>query len=318
MKGVPMQQAQTAIARGLERLQPGDSFQIIDFSEESSQMGPAPVEASEASIAKGQQYLATLDANGGTYMMKGLRASLDFPHDPRRLRFVAFCTDGFIGNEAEILGELNKRLGSSRVFSFGVGNCNRYLMDSMARMGSGLATYLNLKDNASTVMDNFFDRISHSPMSDLRLDWAGAAVTEVYPSRVPDLFVGRPVILTGRYQGELPSTVRVSGLVGGERRTIEVRTTEADSPLTSKALSQVWARAKLTQVADQSAWDVNNPELSQTAKRVALDYSLMSPFTAFVAVDTAQRTAGDFGTTVAVPVPVPEGTRYDTTVQGAR
>lgn len=316
MNGIPMRQAQAAISRGLERLQPGDSFQIIDFSEDASQMGPAPVEATETSIAKGQRYLATLDAHGGTYMIKGLRASLDFPHDPRRLRFVTFCTDGFIGNEAEILGEVHKRLGSSRIFSLGVGSCNRYLMDSMARMGSGVATYLDHKDSAATVMDAFFDRISHAPLADLKVDWAGAHITEVFPSRVPDLFVGRPVILAGRYQGELPSSIRVHGLAGGDRHTIEVRATRSDSQLANAALSQVWARAKLTEIADQSAWDTSNPELTQTAKRTALDYNLMSPFTAFVAVDTATRTAGDYGTTVNVPVPTPQGTRYDTTVEG--
>jgi hypothetical protein len=45
-----------------------------------------------------------------------------------------------------------------------------------------------------------------------------------------------------------------------------------------------------------------------------MDYNLMSPFTAFVAVDALRRTAGDYGTTVAVPVPVPDGVRYETTV----
>jgi Ca-activated chloride channel family protein len=41
----------------------------------------------------------------------------------------------------------------------------------------------------------------------------------------------------------------------------------------------------------------------------------MSQFTSFVAVDSSARTAGSSGTTVTVPVPVPEGVRYDTTVQ---
>lgn len=50
-------------------------------------------------------------------------------------------------------------------------------------------------------------------------------------------------------------------------------------------------------------------------KETALAYNLVSAYTAFVAVDSAARTAGEHGTTVNVPVPVPDGVRYETTVQ---
>jgi Ca-activated chloride channel family protein len=50
-------------------------------------------------------------------------------------------------------------------------------------------------------------------------------------------------------------------------------------------------------------------------KTIALNYSLMSEYTSFVAVDSTMRTAGATGTTVPVAVPAPEGVRYETTVQ---
>jgi Ca-activated chloride channel family protein len=40
----------------------------------------------------------------------------------------------------------------------------------------------------------------------------------------------------------------------------------------------------------------------------------MSAYTSFVAVDTSQRTEGTHGTTVHQAVPVPDGVRYETTV----
>ena len=40
----------------------------------------------------------------------------------------------------------------------------------------------------------------------------------------------------------------------------------------------------------------------------------MSPFTAFLAVDATRQTEGTHGTSVSVPVPTPEGTRYETAV----
>ena len=69
-------------------------------------------------------------------MMGGIRAALDFEHDPERLRIVAFLTDGYIGNENEVLALLADELGDARVFSFGIGSStNRYLLSEMALAG---------------------------------------------------------------------------------------------------------------------------------------------------------------------------------------
>ncbi len=59
--------------------------------------------------------------------------------------------------------------------------------------------------------------------------------------------------------------------------------------------------------------DTNNEP--DQIRDVALEYGLMSAYTAYVAVDSQSKTAGDHGTSVKVPVPVPEGVKYDTTVK---
>jgi Ca-activated chloride channel family protein len=71
---------------------------------------------------------------------------------------------------------------------------------------------------------------------------------------------------------------------------------------------------KIADLSEQSTY-APDPELPEAIKKVALDYSLMSPFTAFVAVDSSRRTEGTEGTTVPIAVPVPEGVKYDTTVE---
>src|SRR5690606_33588753 len=102
---------------------------IINFSERASALGPKPLEATEGNIRRGLEYLKRLNGDGGTMMIEGIKAALDFPHDEERLRFVSFMTDGYIGNEAEILKAVHDKLGASRIFSFGVGSSpNRYLL----------------------------------------------------------------------------------------------------------------------------------------------------------------------------------------------
>jgi Ca-activated chloride channel family protein len=314
MDGRPIEQAKAAVLRGLGLLQPGDSFQIITFSITASSLGDKPLEATPKNIAYGMQYVRSLHGEGGTMMIEGIKAALDYPHDPNRLRFVCFLTDGYIGNETEILGEIHKRLGSSRIFSFGIGTgVNRYLIDHMAKAGRGAVAYLGPKDSAAQIIEDFFGRISHPAMTDLAIDWAGLHVTEVYPSRLPDLFVGRPVILAGRFAGSEDTTVRINGIAAGQPAQVAIPASLRSPIQTQAGVPAVWARMKIAELADLSTYQPD-PDLPAAIKQVALDYSLMSPFTAFVAVDATRRTEGSEGVSVPVAVPVPEGVKYKTTV----
>jgi Ca-activated chloride channel homolog len=314
MDGRPIEQAKAAVERGLRLLRPGDSFQIINFSMHASQLGPRPLEATPENVQRGLKYLQSLNGEGGTMMIEGIKAALDFPHDPERLRFVCFLTDGYIGNEEEILREIHKRLGASRIFSFGIGSeVNRYLIDHMAKTGRGAVAYLGSRDEAAPIMDDFFERISHPGLTDLAIDWGGMQVSEVYPSALPDLFVGRPVIVTGRFEGSGSTTIRVSGKAAGERMEFVAPADLNGVTAMHPELPTVWARMKIAALAEQSIYEPNG-ELSEQIKHVALDYSLMSAFTAFVAVDSSRITEGSESTTVPVAVPVPEGVKYETTV----
>ena len=312
MQGRPLEQAKEAVATALDRLNGDDTFQIIRFSEGASRFGAMPVRATPANVVRARDYLADLTSGGGTYMVEGVKAALDFPHDPARLRFVSFMTDGYIGNESDILAAIHRRLGASRVFSFGVGSSvNRYLLERMARTGRGVVAYLGLADSARTVMGDFLDRISHPALTDIEIDWGGMRVANAYPVDVPDLFVGRPVLVTGKFTGD-PESVTASARAGGDALTFAVDT---DADTDRPSLAKVWARERIAELTDRLAW-AGDPgrELQDTITTTALAHQLMSSYTSFVAVDSRARTAGDHGVTVHQAVPVPDGVHYSTTV----
>ena len=322
MSGRPIEQAKSALRYALANMDARDTFQVITFSSDARQLFERPVPVTRGNVESALSFVNSQRAGSGTMMIEGIKASLNFPRDEERLRFVSFLTDGYIGNEAEILRAVHDNLGASRIFSFGVGSSvNRYLLDHMAKMGSGAVAYLSLNDKAEEVMGPYFERISHPAMTDVEIDWGGMKVTEVYPRRVPDLFVGRPVIISGRFEGEGNGTIKVRGRAGNEvaEMVVPVKVgAGAEATAAHKAISAVWARTKIADLADRSAWDVEARELPAQVRQVALEYGLMSPFTAFVAVDSLTRTAGTHGVTVNVPVPVPEGVRYETTVDEGR
>ncbi|MFM8478623.1 MAG: VIT domain-containing protein [Planctomycetaceae bacterium] len=316
MAGRPLEQARAAVAHALQKLTPRDTFQIINFSSTASQLGTTPVIATPENIQRGLRYLNSIHSEGGTEMIQGLRAALDFPHDEGRYRLVSFMTDGYIGNDHDILNAVAEKIGDSRIFSFGVGQSpNRYLMDRMALLGRGAVAYLSLNDNPVEIMERFETRISHPALTDLSIDWGSMQVTDVYPQILPDLIVGRPITVTGRYTGE-PGLVKIGGRSGNTVMTSQVLADTPDAKQEHSGIAAVWARLKILDLMAQTSRAPNQgPQLQQEILQTALDYSLMSPLTAFVAVDSLTRTEGEFGTTVAVPVLTPEGVRYDTTVR---
>jgi Ca-activated chloride channel family protein len=173
--------------------------------------------------------------------------------------------------------------------------------------------YVLTGDSSTEAVDLFYDRIRHPALTDISIDWGGMEVTDVYPKRVPDLFVGRPVILTGRFTGRGETQVRVRGRTAGERQEFTLNVALDDPEVRHTGISRVWARARIAELTDTMTR--GRGDMTQQIRETAIDYSLMSQYTAFVAVDSSHRTEGKFGTTVNVPVPVPEGVRYETTVQ---
>jgi len=131
---------------------------------------------------------------------------------------------------------------------------------------------------------------------------------------MPDLFVGRPVILTGRFAGQPAATIHVQGDNAREHLTLPVTSTAANNQLSQAAIPYVWARNKIAALAAQSVYQPNKQWPAQI-RQVALDYGLLSDFTAFIAVDSTRVTSGTEGTTVPVAVPLPEGVKYETTVK---
>lgn len=315
MNGQPIARAKDAVKRALRKLGPDDTFQVIRFSQSASQFGSQPVPATPENVRKAIAYVDDLKGSGGTMMIEGIKAALEFPHDERRFRLVSFLTDGYIGNEVEILEAIHDRLGDSRIFSFGVGSSvNRYLLDRMAKLGKGAVAYIGPNDSNSEIVDLFYDRISHPALTNVTIDWGSLKVEDVYPSRIPDLFVGRPVTVTGRFAGRQNTTVRVQGKVGSYDKELAIPVRLADEASTHPGIACVWARRKIEELAARKTYD-DSPSLPGEIQRVALEYSLMSEYTAFIAVDSTHQTAGDHGVTIAVPVPVPDGVRYETTVQ---
>jgi len=315
MNGWPLAKARETMRRCLENLDENDTFQIIRFSDNASSLGRKPIPATPANVRRGLRYLESLQSEGGTMMIEGIKAALDLPRDGERMRIVSFLTDGYIGNETEIFQAIQQRIGSTRIFSFGVGSSvNRYLLEGMARLGRGAVAFITLEETPTAAVNKFYERASRPALTDIEIDWGEMEVADVYPRRVPDLFVGRPLLIAGRFEGNGSAKIRVRGRAGREVFTDVVRADLDDPGTQHEGIAKVWARWKIADLSDRELRSASQ-SLRREILVLSLTHRLLCQYSAFLAVDSLQRTAGDHGVSVNVPVPVPAGVRYDTTVK---
>ncbi len=312
MSGYPIQKVKEAMYHCIQGISPDDTFQIIRFSSNASAFSPKPVPATRVHKEEALDYIQAFYGSGGTMMIEGIKACLDYPRTPERQRIVFFMTDGFIGNDDQILAAVKEKVGNARLFSFGVGSSpNRSLLERMAQLGHGTAQYIRQDQDAQPVITDMISRISKPYLTDVEIDWGGLAVTDVYPSPIPDLYSAQPLILFARYEGARAAVVTLRGRINGGPYEERISVSLPDWNPDNGSLAAVWAREKIKYLMlEQLGGRMAGIEAEVT--NLALEYNLMSQYTSFVAVDEVIPEGSDttLPRTIAIPVPMPEGVSF--------
>ncbi|MCA9540620.1 MAG: OmpA family protein, partial [Myxococcales bacterium] len=315
MHGLPIAMAKRAIELALRQLRPTDTFNIIAFAGSTSQLYRAPQRVSHETLDAGLRFVDRLAAGGGTELVNAIDASLAPPAEAGRDRYVFFLTDGYVGNEDEILARTRQyikdmlgRGDRGRVFGFGVGSSvNRCLLSGLGAQGRGTTFYATTREDPAEAVNRFFGLIDQPVLTDVQVDWGGLDVHEPLPPVLPDLFASRPLTVIGRYGKAGKATVTLRALSGGRavEMPIEVELPEADAR--NPALGPLWARARIDALGT-GLWDQNesHPEVIDAIVKLSMKHRVMTPFTSFVAVDK-ERVQGGPPRTIGIPVEAPEG-----------
>ncbi len=344
--GDPLLKSQELMRRFINGLNPDDTFTIIDFSDTTQQLSATPLPNTPQNRALAINYINRLQANGGTYLLNGIRAVMNFPAAPAgRLRSIVLLTDGYIGNENEILAEVQRELKpGNRLYSFGVGSSpNRFLLNRIAEIGRGTSQVIRHDEPTEEVAEKFFRQINNPVLTNIQISWEGTRETPtIYPSVAPDLFAEQPLVLFGRkelkvgrlkvessdelkvessnqpanlqpsnLQPSTPSgTLRITGIAAGGHhyeKTFNLAFEETSNP----AIAQLWGRARIKDLMNQM-FGYETKAGVEAVTETALTYQLLSQYTAFVAVSEDVRVDPEGNRiSMQVPVEMPEGVSYE-------
>jgi Ca-activated chloride channel homolog len=315
MDGFPIEKAKETMKLALDNLYPDDTFNLITFAGDTQILFPQPVPATPENLGKALQFLVSRRGSGGTEMMEAIRAALAPSDEQDHVRIVCFMTDGYVGNDMEIISEVKKH-PNARIFAFGIGNSvNRFLLDKMAECGRGEVEYVTLEDDGSAAARRFHKRIRNPLLTDITIDWVGLPIADVYPKRLPDLFSAKPLILTGRYTASARGAIRLSGNLAGQHFVKEIPIELPETQAEHDVLATLWARTRIDDLMNQGYEGIQNGDVSREVREaitnLGLEYRLMTQFTSFVAVEETIVTEGGQPRRIDVPVELPEGVSRD-------
>lgn len=119
----------------------------------------------------------------------------------------------------------------------------RYRVDPDDRPGALVVGHDGTGDVVGVVMHPVEDGHEAVAVSDVSIDWNGAAVTEVRPDPIGKLPAGTPLVVLARAQGDVRGPVTVRARCGREVRAITIARDDAIPAPDLRALSLLWARA---------------------------------------------------------------------------
>ena len=314
MSGFPIEKAKETMKLALDNLYPDDTFNLITFSGDTRVLFPQPVRATKRNLRQAQDFLSASTGGGGTEMMGAIKAALEPSDSQSHVRIVCFMTDGFVGNDMQIIAEVQKHK-NARVFAFGIGSSvNRFLLDNMAAAGGGEVEYVGLNDDGSAAAERFHQRVRNPLLTDITIDWSGLPIADVYPKRIPDLFGAKPLILTGRYTAPGSGTIKLKGKMAGSDFTREIPVTLPETMALHDVLAPLWARARIDDLMSEDYMGAQlgrmRMDLKSTITQLAMEFRLMTQFTSFVAVEEIIVTDGGVPRRIDVPVAVPAGVDF--------
>ncbi len=306
MGGWKMVAARRAAARIVDTLGGDDRFAVLAFDDQIKTPAGLPetlAEATDRNRFRAVEFLAGIDARGGTEMLSPLRQAANLlSGETVRERVLVLVTDGQVGNEDQLLHELAPRLAGVRVSTVGIDRAvNEGFLRRLAG-SNGRCELVESEDRLDEAMHHVHRRIGNPLVTELAVTQDGLAVdlASMAPAPTPDLYPGAPVVVLGRFTGAADGGVVVSGLP-------DWRTAPTASRSDNPALGALWARANIRDLEDRYVIGVNQSALEHQIVETSLKFGVLCRFTAFVAVD--QRVVNEGGKTkrVTQPVDLPSG-----------
>jgi len=295
MSGDPIEASKELITNLLNDLNEDDRFNILFFAAGSAVFSQNSLPVTPGNINDAIAMIDGLEAGGSTQLLPAMQRALSMQGTADYSRTFVILTDGHVTVEKETYELIRQRLNDANFFAFGIGkSVNRYIIEGIAYVGEGESFVVPNPANASTIADNFKEYIERPALTNIKAEFSGINVYDVEPLSIPDVFADRPIIIYGKYDDANNGTLTLSGdhANGPVSTTLDFADYQNHTD-ENIALKYLWARKRIKLMSDYGIASNESDTLSlqEEITQLGLDYSLVTEYTSFVAVDSLAVTA---------------------------
>uniref|UniRef100_M4DJ47 VWFA domain-containing protein n=1 Tax=Brassica campestris TaxID=3711 RepID=M4DJ47_BRACM len=267
MTGKPLEDVNNAISTALSKLSPGDSFNIITFSDDTSLFSTSMELVTPDAVERGIEWMnKNFAVSDGTNMLPPLEKAVEMLSNTRgSVPMIFFVTDGSVEDERHICNVMKKRLASGgsvspRIHTFGLDHIEERLDKLFTRALS--TVLLNITIEPLQVLDE----------------------VEVCPSNIPDLTSSSPLMIYGRYRGKFPENVKANGLLGDfSSFSVELTVQSAkDMPL-----DKVFAK-NVIDLLTAEAWFSEDKQLIEKVTKLSIQTGVPSEYTRMIQLENTE------------------------------
>lgn len=160
---------------------------------------------------------------------------------------------------------------------------------------------------AASAAKRFLNYISNPVLTKIRVEAEGVTLGNIEPAGFGDVFAARPLVINDTWSGESSGAIILRG-IGGDGapfgKKIDLAQAAAARGLNHPALPVLWARERVRFLTEQPE---KSDDIIQEISSLGLNYSLLTPYTSFVAVDETPREMTELAKSVKQPLPLPLG-----------
>jgi Ca-activated chloride channel family protein len=307
MRGFPLSTAKALLRELVEPLRPVDKFNVLMFSGGSRLLSAESLPGTAGNIRKAIAFIDGEPGGGGTELVRALRRALALSPEPGLARSFVILTDGYVSADREAIELVTGNLGAASFFAFGIGSSvNRFLIEGLARAGRGEPFVLLDRSKARETAERFAAYVSTPVLTDVRVDFEGFDTYDTIPRTIPDVLAERPVIVFGKWRGELGGVIDVTGRTGGDDFWQRFEVDGVAPRVENGVLPQLWARERIAALSDYGLTRPDDATRREITK-LGLEHALLTRYTSFVAVAKRFVNPGGAGDDVTQPLPLPKG-----------